>query len=140
MVQAPSCEKSYCPEEHGSVPLQPPLDPAPPPADMYGPDPPKFWSQKVPALLVKWPKLPSQAVLFAQMHWLPVEGAGAGPDAGKGAGTMGGAGVGAGCCGMGAGSVVEAVPGIHCEYHSFVTWQTLPASQHVCPDHPCPPH
>mmetsp|Transcript_98083 Transcript_98083/g.286066 ORF Transcript_98083/g.286066 Transcript_98083/m.286066 type:complete len:141 (+) Transcript_98083:778-1200(+) len=140
MVQTPSCEKSYCPEEHGSVPLQPPLDPEPPPAEMYGPEPPKFWSQKVLAPLVNWPKLPSHVVLFVHVHWRPADGAGAGPDTGEGDGAVGGAGVGAGCNGMGVGGGAGAVPGTHCEYHSFVTWQKLPAWQQVYPDQPCPPH
>mmetsp|Transcript_60351 Transcript_60351/g.171548 ORF Transcript_60351/g.171548 Transcript_60351/m.171548 type:complete len:113 (-) Transcript_60351:53-391(-) len=104
-------EKLYWPDVHGPSPLHPPLEPSPPPAEMYGVLLPKFWPQKLltPANCAN---PPSQGVLLAQEQARAVVGLGAGSGAGCAAGTGIGTGAGAGA-GAGVGAGVGASPGMH---------------------------
>lgn len=74
--------------------------------------------------------------------------AGSGSRVGEGVGSGSGSGVGS-SSGVGSGSEVGSGSGVgagcsgvpkHCEYQGFDTTQPLPASQHVGPAHPIPPH
>jgi len=79
-------EKLYCPLSQGPLPLHPPLDPLPPPAETQGLGPPKFCPQKS-APLANCPRPPFQVVLAAQEQLPPGPGAGVGD--GTGAGVVG---------------------------------------------------
>jgi hypothetical protein len=76
-------EKLYWPFSQGALPLHPPLDPLPPPAEIQGFEPPKFCAQKF-APLANCPNPPFQAVLAAQEQLPPGPGEGVGDGVGDG--------------------------------------------------------
>mmetsp|Transcript_5099 Transcript_5099/g.14183 ORF Transcript_5099/g.14183 Transcript_5099/m.14183 type:complete len:255 (-) Transcript_5099:477-1241(-) len=143
MCQPSSSVKLYCPDLHGSKPLQPPPPSLPPPAEMKGSRLPNFCLQKsVPFSRPNCPKLPFQADTELQEQYPPtLAGLGVGDSvtgAGAGVGTET---LGSGCgdgCGLGSGEDGSICS--HWECQTLWKSQSQPASQHVGPVHPSPPH